>query len=55
MEGMMTDYQYRTVLRSVKMIIHGCRDISEAEARLDELIEEKAPRNRKKEEDDQDE
>ena len=51
----MTDGEFQAVLHSVKSIIHGCRDVHEAEARIDELIEKNTPRKRKDEVDNQDE
>ena len=46
----MTDYQYQSILKSIKMILHGCSSIEEAEQRIDELLESEQPK--KKEEDD---
>lgn len=48
MEAMMTDYQYQTILKSIKMILQGCRDIAEAEERIDELLGEKPKRQKAK-------
>lgn len=39
--AVMTDYQYKTILKRIKMIIAGCKDLKEAENKIDELIGEK--------------
>ena len=36
--AVMTDYQYQTILKSVKMILSGCKSIKEAQEKIDELI-----------------
>ena len=42
MEGaVMTDHQYNSMMKMVKMILAGCKDIEEAKRKIDELIEEK--------------
>lgn len=48
MEAMvMTDYQYQTVLKSIKMILSGCKDIKEAQEKIDELLEKDNSKNNK--------
>lgn len=33
----MTDFQYKSVLRSVEMILEGCKDLQEAKEKIREL------------------
>ena len=42
----MTDYQYQTILRSIKMILSGCKDITEALGKIDELLENEKPKRK---------
>ncbi len=39
MEEYMTDYQYRTVLKSINLILDGCETISEAKEKITLLLE----------------
>lgn len=34
----MTDYQFRTLLRLVRQVLDGCKDLDEAKQRIDELL-----------------
>ncbi|MBQ8970723.1 MAG: hypothetical protein IJ073_05360 [Lachnospiraceae bacterium] len=45
----MTDYQYRSILKSIKMILAGCKDIKEAEEKIDELIADREKAEKEKE------
>ena len=40
----MTDYQYQTILKSIQMILSGCKDIKEAQAKIDLLLETEKPK-----------
>ena len=35
----MTDYQYQSILKSIRMIVQGCKSVEEVEEKLDELLE----------------
>ena len=35
----MTDFQYRSILKSIKMILDGCENIEEGKRKIDELLE----------------
>ena len=42
MEGAyMTDFQYRSIVKSILLIMEGSKDLKEAQDRVRELIEEK--------------
>ena len=44
----MTDYQYQTILKSIKMILSGCGSIEEAQKKIDELLDkDSAPKEKK--------
>lgn len=34
----MTDYQFRALLRLVRQVLDGCKDLDEAKQRIDELL-----------------
>ena len=40
----MTDYQYQTILKSIQMILSGCKDIPEAQAKIDQLLGTEKPK-----------
>lgn len=48
MEAMMTDYQYQTILKSIKMILSGCKTVEEAEEKIDILLEKDNKEKEKK-------
>ena len=39
MEEYMTDKQFKTILEMVDMILDGCKDLDEAKAKVQKLIE----------------
>ncbi|MCC8100895.1 MAG: hypothetical protein LIP11_01060 [Clostridiales bacterium] len=39
MEDYMTDKQFTTILEMVKMILEGCKDLEEANEKVDKLLE----------------
>ena len=39
MDASMTDYQYQSILKSIKMILSGCKSIEEAQEKIDILLE----------------
>ena len=45
MVSYMTDYQYQSILRSIKMILSGCKTIDEAQDKLDELLTVEKPKS----------
>lgn len=34
----MTDYQFQSLLRLVRQVLDGCKDLDEAKQRIDELL-----------------
>ena len=34
----MTDYQYQTILKSIKLIVKGCKTVEEVEQQIDYLL-----------------
>ena len=38
METIMTEFQYKSILQSIKMIISGCKSIEEAQEKIDILL-----------------
>ena len=40
MEEIMTDKQFKTILEMVNMILDGCKDLDEAKAKVQKLIDE---------------
>lgn len=40
MEDNMTDKQFKTILEMVNMILDGCKDLDEAKAKVQKLIDE---------------
>ena len=48
MDIAMTDYQYQSILKSIKMILSGCSSIEEAQKKIDILLEKE---NKKEKED----
>ena len=43
----MTDYQYQSILKSIKMILKGCSSLEEAEAKIDELLDKDVKKEKK--------
>ncbi|MCR4604714.1 MAG: hypothetical protein K5639_01815 [Eubacterium sp.] len=39
-EEVMTDYQYETVLKSIILILKGCKDLDEAQKKIESLLKE---------------
>lgn len=51
--SVMTDYQYRSILKSIRMIVKNCGSVDEVLTNIDELLDEDKPKNsnRKKKKD----
>jgi len=47
MEDFMTDKQFTTILEMVKMILEGCKDLDEANEKVDKLLESQKVENQK--------
>lgn len=41
MAEVMTDKQYDKIMKMIRMVLDGCKDLEEAKRKVDELIEEK--------------
>ena len=49
MEGSyMTDFQYRSIIKTIRMLVHESKDIQEAERKLDEILGESSEDRKKK-------
>lgn len=49
MVDVMTDKQFTTILEMVKMILDGCKDLDEAQEKVQRLIADQRGSNNKKE------
>ena len=47
MDASMTDYQYQSILKSIKMILSGCKSIEEAQEKIDILLEKESKEKEK--------
>ena len=50
MDAIMTDYQYQTILKSIKMILSGCKSIEEAQEKIDVLLDKDNKSDKKEKE-----
>ena len=48
MEAVMTEFQYKSILQSIKMIISSCNSIEEAQEKLDILLGKEMENEKKK-------
>ncbi len=52
MNAVMTDYLYQSILKSIKMILSGCKTIEEAQEKIDILLDKDNNRENEKDKED---
>ncbi len=50
MDAIMTDYQYQSILKSIKLILRGCKTVEEVEQQIDYLLKKESSSDKKEDE-----